>query len=286
MSTKFKVSAVVASAIIMVLVFGCASGGNGTPSTSYTDPVVDFSLTNLSKAAVVCGLDHVDASKWGWNGNCPGAVYDTTNVAKLCRNAGFKWIDVLRTEQCTAANISNHIMRAINSLSTNGLLFVYFSGHGGQEPELVSGSESDGLDETVCLYDVNLRDDVIHGFLLGSVPKSIRVFMVTDCCHSGSNFKAVRPHNYAAAISRRLRSGGSREASEPNLLHWGGCTDAESSYGSNSGGAMTRAMYLQYSGTRSYASWFSLISAVFTGSDQHPSMAETGASFSGMSSLE
>ena len=70
-------------------------------------------------------------------------------------------------------------------------LFVTYSGHGGQIPD-VNGEEEDKKDETWCLYDGELIDDEV--FLeLSRFAAGVRVLVLSDSCHSGTVMRARVP---------------------------------------------------------------------------------------------
>ena len=48
--------------------------------------------------------------------------------------------------------------------------------------------EADGLDEYLCTYDSNLRDDEVRNWL-EALPASPKIAMIIDSCHSGGMIK-------------------------------------------------------------------------------------------------
>jgi hypothetical protein len=192
-------------------------------------------------AAVICGLTKVDPKKYGgWNGDCPGCDVDAQAFAIACRSEGVPY-ELLLNAQASYIGIVASAKRAVATLGDGDLLILYISGHGGQQAD-TSGDEKDNLDETLCLWDGQLSDDAVWQ-LLAQVPKGVRIWMVTDTCNSGTNYRA--PHSYRA----RLADG-------PMLLHWGGCADGKSSFGSAQGGTFTTALVDSYKTGQSYAAWF------------------------------
>ena len=81
--------------------------------------------------------------------------------------------------------------------SGGDIFFLTYSGHGGQAPDL-NGDEPDGKDETWCLYDGELIDDELYSSW-GAFAAGVRIFLLSDSCHSGSVSKAC--------ITRKGRSG-------------------------------------------------------------------------------
>lgn len=191
---------------------------------------------SLDRVGVLVACTKVNPAAYGgWNGACPGTDVDVNNVAKKLTARGIPYT-LLFNERATANNVIQSAVNASKSLKDGGLLILYYSGHGGQ---LANSAESDGLDETICLYDGQMRDDVVWSLLTKIDPsRGIRVFMVTDCCNSGSNYRM--PRNFATALKPKVYTArGTARTVIPNLCHWGGCGDGESSYGSSVGGAFT-----------------------------------------------
>lgn len=192
-------------------------------------------------AAVICGLTAVDPAKYGgWKGDCPGCDVDAQAFAIACQSEGVPY-ELLLNRQANYIGIVASAKRACATLSAGDLLVIYISGHGGQVAD-TSGDEADGKDETLCLWDGQLSDDAVWQ-LLAQVPKGVRVWMITDTCNSGTNYRA--PHSYRSRI-----------ADGPTLLHWGGCADGKSSFGSAQGGTFTTALVDSYRTGQSYADWF------------------------------
>jgi hypothetical protein len=70
------------------------------------------------------------------------------------------------------------------TLASGDILFLTYSGHGGQV-EGGGSEEDDDLDETWCLYDRQLIDDELYS-LFGRFRSGVRILMLSDSCHSGS----------------------------------------------------------------------------------------------------
>jgi hypothetical protein len=78
-------------------------------------------------------------------------------------------------------------------------LFLSFSGHGGQRPELRQGSEADGHDEFLIFRDFHevhgpneiLLDNEMEGLLAEQSRRGVEVLFLADCCHSGGTTRSV-----------------------------------------------------------------------------------------------
>ena len=67
--------------------------------------------------------------------------------------------------------------------------FLHYSGHGGQVPD-PDGDRESGLDDTIVPVDFEqngqITSDTLHRRLVSKLPPSSSLFIVFDCCHSGS----------------------------------------------------------------------------------------------------
>lgn len=230
-----KCAALVLVAVAMVFA-GCSSGNGGGPTIDplYLETPFDaIDRTNDSdvvRHGVIVSLGNVDWRHYdGWTGDCPGTDVDAAQMAQRCEWNGINYV-TLRDEQATIANCIEAARVATQGLRAYDLLLLSLSGHGGQVPDS-SGDEADGLDETLCLWDGELTDDVIGDLLLACSVTNLRVAIITDSCNSGSNYRARR---MVTAI----------RAANPvcQVLHIGGCADGESSLGSGNGGSATHAL--------------------------------------------
>lgn len=235
---------------------------HGMGCSTVTNAVSQITPVMPGKAvAVVVSLTKVNPNAYnGWTGECPGCDIDGARVAQSCREYGYTSVVVLTNEQATAFRFLSQCAlaaTALKPLADKGekpLLLIYVSGHGGQVPNL-TGTEEDGKDETLCLWDGQLVDDLLWQALM-KVPKGVRVAFITDTCNSGTNYKA--PRSYVKAF--RARS--TRKANEGlqcDFLHIGGCADGFSSYGSaEKGGELTYALFVGSGGPsgNTWGSWF------------------------------
>ena len=160
-------------------------------------------------------------------GECPGAGLDAKRIHDKVA-AGDKIL--LLSGDATKSAVKSALKRGVAETDDDGLFIFFYSGHGGQVKAKTDKTEDDGKDETLCLYDGELIDNEIWSILSAA---KCRVFMVTDCCHSGTNFRSAS--FFAGKVYAESNSGF-------RLLHWGGCSDHEYSYGDAAGGVMTNAI--------------------------------------------
>ncbi|MCK9460631.1 MAG: caspase family protein [Proteobacteria bacterium] len=214
-------------------------------------------VTNKPKAhgvALVIGLTEVDPRSYsGWHGECPGTDTDARIFEILCQE--FKYpVTKLINAQATRAAVKNQMARLTKDLEPGDLFVFFISCHGGQIKD-INNDEEDGQDETICLWDGELKDDEL-------LWPNCRTFFVTDSCNSGTNVR-YRPNDVP---------------STGNLLHFGGCPDGKSSFGDSSGGTFTTALVDSWVEGQSYSDWFSNASRLMP-KNQRPVLMEYGTSF-------
>jgi hypothetical protein len=137
------------------------------------------------------GLNAVSATHYqGWSGELSACEFDANDMAAIARAAGMK-STVLLTKKATRANVFRAVAASAKTLKPGDLLFITYSGHGGQIPD-VTGEEADKLDETWCLYDGEVIDDEIY-LALSRFASGVRVLVLSDSCHSGTVTRARPP---------------------------------------------------------------------------------------------
>lgn len=239
-------------ALALAAVFGALAGGCATAGAAVdpvaAEPVATDWAPRVDSAilarAMVFGLTAVDPAAYGgWAGECPGCDVDSETFARMCAEKGVE-AKRLQNAQATIGNALALARSAWADMRAGDLFVFYVSSHGGQETD-ADGDEEDGQDETICLWDGQLADDVLRD-LWDEVPAGVRVFMVTDTCNSGTNFKQ-RPRSFRRSLPRSFSGA---------LIHYGGCADGESSFGDASGGTFTTALVDAWDSANTYRTWF------------------------------
>ncbi len=252
----------VACWIFVALVAGCA-----TPPRAARPAFEPDGTNKVPRAALVVNLTRVDVSAYGgWTGDCIGTGADAATVKGALDALGIPYL-ALSDAEATRAGVEAAARSVGATIAPGGLLILYFSGHGGQRPAF--GAELDGLDETICLYDGPLLDDTVWA-MLQDVPRGVRVWLVTDCCNSGTNYRG--PHNYARGVRAWWRH-------DPDLLHWGAARDGQNAVGSAAGGFFTIALEAAYRPGVTYREWFDAALPLVKGK-QRPVSNYTGTDFS------
>ena len=155
------------------------------------------------------GINKVDPRHYsGWDGALLACEFDANDMADLAKRRGFDTRTIL-TKDATAANVTAALTDAAGTLDTGDILFLSYSGHGGQVPDARGGKgdeTDDKLDETWVLYDRQLLDDELYALWQQFKP-GVRIVVLSDSCHSGTATKviqAVRPEALAGAIDLDL----------------------------------------------------------------------------------
>lgn len=128
---------------------------------------------------------------------CVNDVRDLTAV--LTEFGGFRKRDI--TTLVDTAATKKAMMAGIKGLvkaSKKGdVALLHYSGHGSHVPDdEAHRDETDGRDEILCPTDLDwydpMRDDWLRETLDG-VRDGVQLTVIMDCCHSGTNTRAIQP---------------------------------------------------------------------------------------------
>ncbi|KAF2415973.1 caspase family protein [Microbacterium sp. B35-30] len=161
------------------------------------------------------GLNRVDPAHYdGWDGALNACEFDAHDMQAIAESCGFD-AHLLLTQDATADAMKTAISRAADELAPGDSFFLSYSGHGGQVPDRNGEGEEDRLDETWVAYDRQLVDDELYA-LWGKFAPRVRIFVLSDSCHSGTANRrigddarvpnVVRTRQQAAAESPRYRA--------------------------------------------------------------------------------
>jgi metacaspase-1 len=131
------------------------------------------------------GLNSVDPAHYnGWDGQLNACEQDAKDMQRIAEAKGFE-STLLLTKEAKAEPVSEEIRGAASELESGDMLFLTYSGHGGQVPDTNGDEKGDAQDETWVLYDRQLVDDELYELWAGFKP-GVRIFVLSDSCHSGS----------------------------------------------------------------------------------------------------
>jgi len=137
------------------------------------------------------GLNFVDPNHYGgWDGKLNSCERDANDMQSIASSQGFATTKILR-EEATRKNVLDYLAKASKEMRSGDILHISYAGHGGQVPD-TSGEEVDGMDETWCLFDGQLLDDELKACWT-KFQKGVRIFVVSDSCHSGTITRKNKP---------------------------------------------------------------------------------------------
>ena len=149
------------------------------------------------------GINEVDPNHYGgWSGKLNACEADAGDMERIATERNFESTTIL-TGDATADEVTSAISDAAGKLAEGDILFLTYSGHGGQVPDTNSDEVQDQLDETWVLFDRQLVDDELYD-LYSQFAAGTRIFVFSDSCHSGSVnrgiFDVAVPHVVDAAL--------------------------------------------------------------------------------------
>jgi hypothetical protein len=143
-------------------------------------------------ASLHIGLNAVDPKQYsGWDGQLTACEFDANDMQALAKARGFSKVTKRLTKKATRNRVLADIKAAAAKLKPNDIFFLTYSGHGGQVPNTGNDFEPTGYDETWCLYDGELIDDELYD-ALKQFAKGVRIFALSDSCHSGTVLRDIQ----------------------------------------------------------------------------------------------
>ena len=150
----------------------------------------------MAKRALLIGINKYQIP----GADLRGCVNDVKDLsAALVEFYGFKKSDITvlvdgaATQKAMQAGITSLLRRA----KKGDVLVLHYSGHGSNVPDdLKNKDEADGRDEILCPTDLNwdkpFRDDWLRT-AFDTLPAGVSFTTIMDCCHSGTNTRAILP---------------------------------------------------------------------------------------------
>src|SRR5687768_9101863 len=137
----------------------------------------------MAKWALCVGITDYPES----NMDLAGCVNDAKDWQALLEIRGYTVTRLLDDEATRARGIAGWTSLITTAADGDSLVFT-FSGHGSWLPDSEQ-DEPDARDEMMCPYDVMqaqyLLDDDLYT-LFSAKPAGARLYVIADCCHSGS----------------------------------------------------------------------------------------------------
>ena len=148
----------------------------------------------MAKRALLVGINRYQIA----GADLRGCVNDVKDLsAALVEFHGFKKgdITVLTDGAATKKAMQAGIKALVRDSKKGDVALLHYSGHGSNVPD-DNGDEADGRDEILCPTDLDwddpLRDDWLRTTLDG-LRAGVNLTVIMDCCHSGTNTRAVLP---------------------------------------------------------------------------------------------
>jgi hypothetical protein len=176
------------------------------------------------KRALIISINYI-----GSNYELFGCINDGNDIKnKLIKK---KYKVTMMTDHSTS-NLKprkNNILSQISYLLRNcyygDKLFIYYAGHGIQTKDK-NNDESDGKDEVfLTLDDKFIKDDDLNQLLNKYMKNNVILNMITDCCHSGSQFDLRYHYN-----KNKLKVNKNSKNIKGKVFLISGCRDKEVSY--------------------------------------------------------
>lgn len=160
----------------------------------------------MAKRALLVGINRYRMA----GADLRGCVNDVVNLKKTLTSAyGFPSADitVLTDFDATKKAMQAGVKELVKSGRAGDVLLFHYSGHGSNVPD-DNGDEADTRDEILCPTDLDWQDPLRDDWLretFDTVRDGVNLTVIMDCCHSGSNTRAVLPPD-APIMERYLPS--------------------------------------------------------------------------------
>lgn len=152
------------------------------------------------------GLNSVDPEHYGgWSGPLAACEFDAQDMKRIADEQGYESA-LLETAAATRDAVLGAIDHAAEKLTPGDILFLSYSGHGGQVPDW-NGAEDeiDNQDETWCLYDKQLIDDELYQ-AWSKFREGVRIIVLSDSCHSGTMIRVMDESPEASMPLERVKA--------------------------------------------------------------------------------
>lgn len=148
----------------------------------------------MAKRAFLIGINRYQVA----GSDLRGCVNDVKDLsAALIEFHGFRKSDISVVTDLAATKkaMETGIKALVRASKKGDVAVLHYSGHGSHVPD-DNRDESDGRDETLCPADLDwdepFRDDWLRKTLDG-MNDGVRLTVIMDCCHSGTNTRAIVP---------------------------------------------------------------------------------------------
>jgi len=207
------------------------------------------------------------------HGQLSGCIDDSDTVIGIWKDHfGFQDSHIcrLRDDRPELMPTKAHMLAAFRWLTSGAQpgdeLFLHYSGHGGRQRDK-NGDEASGQDSTLIPCDFQtsgqLVDDELYTHLVQPLPKGVHMWVIMDCCHSGTaldlpfRVEIDEADGRTMKCSETSRTSSSAPISPASVLMISGCKDSQTAADVQAGsmgmakasGVMTTAFKHCMSGT-------------------------------------
>jgi hypothetical protein len=205
------------------------------------------------KYSLHIGLNSVSPAHYNnWDGRLVACEADAKALMEVCKD--FEWKELLLTDKATFETVRAEISVIAAYAQKGDLVIITLSGHGGQVRD-AGTDESEGMDETLCLYDGMITDDAMRKLLSG-FRRGVRIVTIFDTCYSGSNSKRMPARRGKDDSPLPLTKAAPRQVAaeatvfddgwplriDAHHLHLGACLDTQEAYDGAENGVFTGAL--------------------------------------------
>mmetsp|Transcript_34745 Transcript_34745/g.63172 ORF Transcript_34745/g.63172 Transcript_34745/m.63172 type:complete len:1225 (-) Transcript_34745:64-3738(-) len=164
-------------------------------SSSSMPPVPVAPMRPPQRRALTIGINYL--SLMPGQGRLSGCINDSETIISVLKDV-FKFEDGqicrLRDDRAnmmpTKANMLASMHWLTQGAGAGDELFLHYSGHGGQQADANGDEGVGGKDDTLIPCDFQssgqITDDELYSLLVESLPAGVRLWVIFDCCHSGS----------------------------------------------------------------------------------------------------
>jgi len=166
-----------------------------SPRTGLLSSICHKEMSHQRKKSLLIGINYVGSAH-----ALRGCHSDVDNIAEFLTYRGYNNDHrdrVILTDRPEVAQDSpyyptgHNILAAMDWLVSEPgcTLFLHYSGHGGQIKD-VDGNRSTGMDDSLVPVDFETRGQIsstlLHEHLVTCMANNCTLFIILDCCHSGS----------------------------------------------------------------------------------------------------
>lgn len=211
------------------------------------------------RKAVTIGCNYLSLQPG--QGRLSGCINDSETIIGILKETfGFQDNQIcrLRDDRANMMPTKKNVLAALAWLTSEAVagdeLFLHYSGHGGQVKD-TDGDEATGMDDTLIPCDFQqagqITDDELHTRIVEPLPKGVRMWVILDCCHSGTalDLPYKLQVDQAGKHVQLSKSKGRPKGGQAEVLMISGCKDDQTSADVSAGsmgvakaaGAMTTA---------------------------------------------